>query len=149
MKIYSTQPWIWMWVPSLRKSEAKGKIYDLVSVPHGWAAQCAGFCRSHCTWSCAVIGTQTVLTEPVLSSSPPGLSREVWKSHPQLGSCQQSLSWKLCSCEDCMSSSPKANAMNLGTLWSIWWKCACMVGRPRAESKKVQCWAVVGWTGLD
>lgn len=79
MKIYSVQPWIWIWGPSLRKSEAKGRICALLSVPHGWAAQCAGFCRSHCLQSCAVIGTQSWLTEPVLSSSPPGLSREVWK----------------------------------------------------------------------
>lgn len=38
MKIYSIQPWIWIWGPSLRKSEAKDKICALLSVPHGWAA---------------------------------------------------------------------------------------------------------------
>lgn len=79
MKIYAIQPRIWIWGPSLRKSEAKGKLRALVSLPHGWGAPCAGFCRSHCPQSCAVIGTQASLTEPLLSSHPLGLSREVWK----------------------------------------------------------------------
>lgn len=65
-------------------------------------------------------------------------------SHPQLYSCQQSLGWELCSCKDCMRSSPKANAVNLATLWSTWWLPARWTGQElKAKEHNTELW----WDG--
>lgn len=63
----------------IEKKWSKEQNMCLAQLPHGWGSRCAGICRSHCPRSCAVTGTQSWLTELVLSSSPPGISRETWK----------------------------------------------------------------------
>lgn len=153
MKIYSVQPWIWS--PSLRKSEAKSRIGALLSCHMGEQLDVLASAGHTAHGAVQLLvpraDWQSVFSHPVPLGSPGkhGSEQPGWKSHPQWCPCQQSLSWKLCSCEDCVSSSPKANAVNLGTLWGIWWKCACTIGRPGAESKRTKYWAVVGWTDLD
>lgn len=152
MKLYSIQPWIWIWDPSLRKSEAKDKICQLLCVPHGSLnVQASPDNSVHRAVQSLVpkSSSRSLFSHPAYPGSPgrygneqPGL-----KSCPKFCPCQHSVSRKLCSYQDCMSSPPKANAVNLGVFIFMKFlvKCACTVDSPRAERRTVRQGGEMDW----
>ena len=120
MKIYAIQPQIQSWVTSLRKTEAKDKICHLLCVPHHelLEAQPSSGNTVHTAAQSLVPRSysRSLLSPPAYwdSSGRYGSEQPGLKTSPELCSCQHWLSWKLCSYQDCRSSFPKANAVNLG-----------------------------------
>lgn len=117
MKIYSIQSWIWIWGPSLRKSEARTKYVTCSVCPISELLDVQAFPDN--TVHRAVQSLVPKSYSRSLFSHPGspgrcGSEQRGLKSCPKLRSCQHSLSWKLRCYQDCPSSSPKANAVNLG-----------------------------------